>query len=166
MEKIAIIGSPGAGKTTLARTLHKELDIKVYHLDRLFWLPGWQRKDSDTRRDILQKVVQEKRWIIEGTDLRSSEPRLNAADTIIFLDTNPIICLWRVIKRHDKDHGHSRRDIPEGSTDKLNPFRMWRLLAFPLQDRKKLKQKLDNDESKEIIRLRSRKDLEGFLAQL
>ena len=33
MEKIAIIGSPGAGKTTFAINLRKILDIKVFHLD-------------------------------------------------------------------------------------------------------------------------------------
>ena len=171
MEKIAIIGSPGAGKTTLANILHQELKIKVYHLDRLFWLPGWERIDGPTRVDTIQDIVREKQWIIEGTYLRSSEPRLNAADTIIFLDTHPLKCLWRVIKRHYKDQRHFRRDIPERSTDKLSLFRMWRLLAFPLQDRKKLKQKLDNDESnnketKEIVRLRSQKDLESFLERL
>src|SRR5579859_1700169 len=141
MEKIAIIGSPGAGKTTLARTLHQELNIKVYHLDRLFWQPGWIRIDEPTRVDTLQEIVREKQWIIEGTYLRSSEPRLNAADTIIFLDTNPLKCFWRVIKRYYKEHEHSRRDIPLGCVDKLNLHRLLRLLVFRIQDRKKLKQK-------------------------
>lgn len=166
MNKIAIIGSPGAGKTTLAKTLHQELHIKVYHLDRLLWETGWQRIDGPTRIDTIQNIACEQQWIIEGTYLRSSEPRLHAADTIIFLDPHLLTCLWRVIKRHYKDRGHFRRDLPEGSTDKLNLFRMWRLLAFPLQDKKKLKQKLVKGETKEIIRIRSKKDLNDFLANL
>jgi adenylate kinase family enzyme len=166
MEKIAIIGSPGAGKTTLAKTLHQELHIKVYHLDRLLWLPDWQRIDGPTRVDTIQDIARERQWIIEGTYLRSSEPRLNAADTIIFLDTHPLKCLWRVIKRHNQESGYFRRDIPEGCVDRLSWFRLLKVLVFPVQERKKLKQNLRNYESEKIIRLRSQKDLERFLEHL
>ena len=120
MEKIVIIGSPGAGKTTLARELGPILKIKkVIHLDRLFWKREWKGKTGDIRIDILNRLVQEKRWIIEGTYLCSSGPRLEAADTIIFLDTPPLVCLQRLIKRHHEYHGCSRCDIPEECTDKL-----------------------------------------------
>ena len=84
MEKIAIIGSPGSGKTTLAKTLCKILNIKVYHLDRLFWKSGWQSIDGPTRINTMESLIHEKQWIIEGTYLRSSKPRLNDADTIFF----------------------------------------------------------------------------------
>jgi adenylate kinase family enzyme len=36
MEKIAIVGSPGAGKTTLAKELGPKLKINVFHMDRIF----------------------------------------------------------------------------------------------------------------------------------
>jgi adenylate kinase family enzyme len=84
MNKIVIIGSPAAGKSTLARNLGRILHINVVHLDRVFWEPGWKEKPKDTRIDILQEIVREKQWIIEGTYLGTSESRLNAADTIIF----------------------------------------------------------------------------------
>ena len=165
MERIVIIGSSGAGKTTLARKLGSRLKINVYHLDRLFWQRGWKGKTRDERIDILQKIVLEKQWIIEGTYLISSERRLEAADTIIFLDTPPLVCLWRIIKRHRKYRGRSRRDIPEGCTDKLTLPRMLRVLTFPFQDRRKLQQILRNYQSKQVIRLRSAKEVEDFLAQ-
>jgi adenylate kinase family enzyme len=56
MEKIVIIGSPGAGKSTLTRKLVRKLHIKAVHLDRKFWQPGWKEKPRDTRIDILQKA--------------------------------------------------------------------------------------------------------------
>ena len=43
-EKITIIGLPGAGKTTLAKKLERIYNIKVYHLDRIFWERGWKGK--------------------------------------------------------------------------------------------------------------------------
>src|SRR6266851_5121279 len=109
MEKIVIIGSPGAGKSTFARKLGSILTIKVVHLDRVFWRYDWQEKPRETRIDILQKLVQEKQWLIEGTYLGSSEPRLNKADTIIFLDIPFLLCLERIIKRHRKPRSEERR---------------------------------------------------------
>src|SRR2546423_926971 len=100
MEKIVIMGSSGAGKTTLAKDLAPILKIKkVYHLDRLFWQRGWKEKTGGTRIDILQGLVREKQWIIEGNYFSVTELHLNAADTIIFLDTPPLVCLQRIMKR-------------------------------------------------------------------
>ena len=166
MEKIVIIGSSGASKTTLARELGSILKIRVYHMDRFFWQRGWKEKTRDTRIDILQGLVREKRWIIEGTYLSSSEPRLEAADTIIFLDFSPLLCLYRIIKRHRVSHGRPRRDIPEGCTDKLTLHRMLKVLGFPLRGRRTLKQMLRSYKSKQITWLRSRKEVDDFLAQL
>src|SRR5205085_9716682 len=97
--------SPGAGKSTLARALEPILDIKVFHLDRFFWQLGWKKETGDTRIDVLQDFVREKQWIIEGSYLNSSEIHLGAADTIIFLDLSPLLCLQRVIKRHREYRG-------------------------------------------------------------
>ncbi|MEO6891074.1 MAG: hypothetical protein ABI456_16575 [Ktedonobacteraceae bacterium] len=166
MEKIVIIGSPGAGKSTLAKELASILKMRVFHLDRFFWQRGWKGKTRDTRIYLLECLVMEKQWIIEGTYLCSSEPRLNAADTIIFLDMHPLLCLWRVIKRHWVYLGRSRRDIPEGCIDKLTLFRILKVLAFPLRERRKLEKKLRNFPSKKIVRLQSAKEVENFLAQL
>ncbi|HYT45116.1 MAG TPA: AAA family ATPase [Methylomirabilota bacterium] len=167
MDKIVIIGSPGSGKSTLARDLGSILHINVVHLDRIFWQPGWKEKPRDTRIEILQELVREKNWIIEGTYLGSSEPRLNAADTIIFLDIDPAMCLQRIIKRHREYRGCSRRDIPEGCKDKPNLIRILKVLVFPFRGKRTLKQKLPYYESmsKEIIWLHSSKQVEDFLAQ-
>jgi adenylate kinase family enzyme len=163
MEKIVVIGSPGAGKTTFAKAWSCMLKIKIYHLDRFFWKPGWKPIDKESRIDIQQKLVQERQWIIEGTYINSSEPRLEAADTIIFLDSPPLVCIWQIIKRHHKNYGYSRRDIPEGCTDKLTLLRLLKVLAFPFQGRKILMQKLRNYDSKQVIRLCSKREVEDFL---
>ena len=69
------------------------------------------------------------------------------------------------MKRHREYHGRSRRDIPEGCTDKLTLHRMLKVLTFPFRGRRTLKQKLCNYKSKRIIWLRSRKEVKDFLAQ-
>jgi adenylate kinase family enzyme len=166
MEKIVILGSSGAGKTTLARELGPILKIKkVIHLDRLYWQRGWKGKTRDARIDILQSLVREKQWIIDGNYLSASELHLEAADIIIFLDIPPLVCLQRILKRHHKYYGRSRRDIPEGCIVNLTRFHMLKVLAFPLLGRRMIEEKLRNYNSKQIVRLRSGKEVKDFLAQ-
>ena len=166
MDKIAIIGSPGAGKSTLAQQLGESLDIETIHLDCYFWQPDWREKPRETRIEILKELVRKERWIIEGTYLGSSEPRLNAADTIIFLDIPLWLCLYRIIQRYNKYRGQSRPDLPEGCTDKLTLLYMLKVLAFPFRGRRTTKQKLRSYKAKQIFWLRSRKEIKDFLAQL
>jgi shikimate kinase len=185
MEKIVIIGSAGAGKTTLALKLGSKLHTKVVHLDRIFWerdwkgntKNNWRGKTMGTRIDILEKLVQEKQWIIEGSYIHSSEPRLLAADTIIFLETSPLVCLLRIIRRHhplscllNKITGHqnyhrcSRRDIPEGCADKLTMYRIFKVFAFPFQERRTLEEYLCKFSPQKVIRLHSSKDVQKLVA--
>ena len=51
MKKISVIGSPGAGKSTFSKGLSNDIGIKIYHLDRLFWKPGWVHI---TREELMQ----------------------------------------------------------------------------------------------------------------
>ena len=167
MDKIVIIGSPGAGKSTLARDLGFLLQINVVHLDRIFWKPGWKEKPRDARIEILQELVRERQWIIEGTYLGSSEPRLKAADTIIFLDISTQLCLKRLLKRY-MSGGRRHHDIPEGCYDKFSFFQILKVLAFPFKGKRTLKRKLlyYKSMSKHIIWLHSTKEVEAFLAHL
>ena len=75
VEKIVIIGSSGAGKSTFARALGSVLNIKALHLDRHLWQYDWKGRTEHARKKILENltVSRKKQWIIEGTYLRFSE---------------------------------------------------------------------------------------------
>jgi adenylate kinase family enzyme len=172
MKKIVIIGSPGAGKTTLAQMLGDILSIRVIYLDRLFWKRDWQAVSGDERIDILQELVPDTRWpdgkwIMEGTYLQSSGPRLEAADTIIFLDLHPFLCIGRVIQRHYGNHGKFRRDLPKECTDKLTFSRLLYILMFAFEERQKLTETLYSYITpKEIIHLYSPGQVKDFVEGL
>ncbi len=175
-ERIVIFGSPGAGKTTLAQKLGDILDIKVFHLDCYFWLPGWKEKPIKERIAIQQAFVQEKRWIIEGTYLNSSDIRLNAADTIIFLDISVWLCLWHSIKRRFEYRNKLRADLAEGCHEKLRLSYILKVLVFPLKGRqlffakiRNLRKRYANKPEKEAFhyfQLHSKEEVEGFLRVL
>ena len=48
MERIAIIGSGGSGKTTIARQLGQVLGAAVTHLDAVYFDAGWNPLPTST----------------------------------------------------------------------------------------------------------------------
>ena len=163
MEKIVVIGSAGAGKSTFAQKLGSILKINVIHLDRYFWQPQWKEKPRDTRIEIQQHLVQNERWIIEGTYLSSSDSRLNAADTIIFLDMPRLLCLWRVFRRRFEYARKARPDLAEGSPEQLSIPYILKVLVFPYRGRKTLLQKFRYFAPEKIVWLHSEKEVSDFL---
>src|SRR5699024_1821495 len=99
MKKIILIGSGGAGKSTLARQLGAALQIEVIHLDALFWKPNWTPVQREKQVEIQKELVNKEEWIIDGNYGGTIDIRLQAADTIIFLDIPRTICVYRAFKR-------------------------------------------------------------------
>jgi adenylate kinase family enzyme len=168
MKKVVIIGSSGAGKSTLARKIGELLNLEVFHLDRYFWQPGWREKPAELRRLILQRLIRNnQQWIIEGSYLDTSDIRLNAADTIIFLDMPALVCFGRVLNRYLKYHIELRPDLPEGCPEKLRLHYLIKILGFPLVKREGLYSWLSEfGLEKRVYALHSKREVEGFLRTL
>lgn len=65
MERAAIIGPGGAGKSTLARKLGEVTGLPVIHLDREHWPPGWvepPRDEWESRVQELAARAMDHRW--------------------------------------------------------------------------------------------------------
>ena len=167
MQRILIIGSGGAGKTTLARTLGGILDISVIHLDALFWKPGWIESTSAEWTEALRSVMGSARWIMDGNYGRTLAERLERCDTVIFLDIPRILCLWRVIKRWIRYHGRSRPDMAAGCSEKIDlEFVQW-IWSFPRRSRPAIMALLDEHRpTRNVLHLGSVKEVRRFLEEL
>ena len=107
MQRI-IIGPPGSGKSTFARKLHDLISLPLYHLDNIYWKSDGTTISREEFDDKLKKLLDEEKWIIDGDYSRTFEARIKAADTVIFLDYDPKICIEGIIERV----GKKRSDIP------------------------------------------------------
>lgn len=162
-----ILGSAGSGKSTLAIQLGAKLNIPVVHLDNLFWKPGWV---SETEEEMDRKVIEaasKDEWIIDGNYSRTIDFRMNLADTIIYIDFNRYLCLYRVIKRRIKYHGKVRPDLAEGCKEKIDKeFLLW-IWNYPKRSRMKTLDKISyhciNDDNKNAYVLISPKAVKKFL---
>ncbi len=165
-ERIVIIGSCGAGKSTLARTLGKQLNLPVIHLDAYYWQPRWQETDQDKWQKIQQELIKVNSWIIDGNYYNTIDIRLAAADTIIWLDFNRYLCLWRVIKRYLKYPDKVRPDMAAGCPERLNWEFFQYVWSFPKLHRPKILDKLaEYQASKQIIILRNPRQVLDLLQQ-
>jgi adenylate kinase family enzyme len=152
MQKVAIIGSCGAGKSTLAVNLGKKLNLPVIHLDAYYWQSGWQETDASQWLEIQQELIKGNSWIIDGNYGNTMGIRLAAADTVIWLDFNRYLCLWRVCKRYLKYPGKTRPDMGVNCPERLNRDFIQYVWNFPRVHRSKIIDKLANyQQNKQII---------------
>ena len=86
MQRVLVIGSPGAGKSILAAKLSAVTGLPLIHLDQQYWLPGWVEPDEAAWQVRLREIIAGDRWIIDGNYGGSMTLRLTRADTVIYLD--------------------------------------------------------------------------------
>lgn len=167
VNKIAIIGSGGAGKSTLAQALGNILHLPVIHLDALYWHPGWVPTGESDWDMQMEELVAREQWIIDGNYGRTIDIRLEAADTIIFLDYPTVIPLLRVIKRRLQYHGKTRPDMNEGCNEKLDmEFLKW-ITNYRRDKRPSILRKLESyRQAKQVLIFSSPKQLKQFIRGL
>jgi len=167
MRRVAVIGSAGAGKSTLSRELGALLGLPVIHLDRLFWRPGWVETPREEWVRVQTEAVRGERWVIDGNYGGTLELRLGVAGTIIFLDFPRLVCLWRVLKRRRQYAGRTRPDLGPGCPERIDwEFLRW-VWRFPLDERPGVLAKLAGlSPDKRVIRLASPAAVARFLDDL
>lgn len=94
-----VIGSPGAGKSTVTKKLHAVSGLPIIHLDDHYWLEQWKRPTEEFWLQKLRELVAQEKWIIDGNYFSCLDIRLHAADVVIFLDIPTSVCLMRVCIR-------------------------------------------------------------------
>ncbi|WP_433294389.1 topology modulation protein [Actinoplanes sp. CA-030573] len=110
MQRIAIMGAGGAGKTVLARQLGHLLGLPVTHLDALRYDAAWNVVAEETFTAAQRALAAGDAWVIDGNSLASLALRAARADTIIVLDPHPLVCLAGVLRRRLRYRGGQHAD--------------------------------------------------------
>lgn len=162
MQKIIVIGCPGAGKSTFARGLRDVTGLPLYYLDMIWHKPDGNnvsREDFDT---ALDEILVRDRWIIDGNYQRTLEKRLEVCDTVFLLDFPLEVCLAGAQSRI----GMKREDLPWLETQFDPEFRRW-IEEFPEKKLPEIYKMLEKYRaSREIIIFRSRQETEEYLSKL
>jgi adenylate kinase family enzyme len=171
MKRIMVVGvSAGVGKTTFAQRLGKLLHHNVYHLDALFWNPGWIEASLHEFTASQEEIVGRESWIIEGNYSNTFQLRMKNADTIIYLELPLRVCMFRVVKRWITYYGQKRPDLGGECTEKLD----WAFIKFIFTTyharKRKMRKRFETfkamDSRNRVIMLTSKKEVEKFLNQI
>jgi adenylate kinase family enzyme len=101
VQRVVILGPGASGKSTLAVRLGEITGLPVIELDQWFWRPGLAATPPAEWAARQRELARQETWIMDG-DLGPYdvlEVRLQAADTIIFLDFSRLRCAWRAVRR-------------------------------------------------------------------
>jgi adenylate kinase family enzyme len=173
VERVAVVGCIGAGKSTVARALGEILGIEVFHLDGLWWQPGEYKitgaasvaTHTMTEDEFLQleeRIAAREAWVIDS-GVANIEIRLARADTVVFLDLPRWICAWCVLKRHNRP----RPDYPEGVEEGIGW--LWLLLrwiwkTWPTERRPSVLSAIEEyREGAALVHLLTRREVRSFL---
>lgn len=172
MQRVLVMGvSSGSGKSTYARRLGVLTGLPVYHLDALFWKPGWVESTAEEFLARQCEIAQKDAWIIEGNytsvgyDLRTSR-----ADTLIYLEVGLARCVYRVFKRRITYRNKTRIDMGPNCPEKVD----WEFLRFILTTYRRRQQNIgaclqafdDLGDGRSALWLKGARRIEDHLTQL
>ena len=120
VRRVSIIGSGGAGKSTLAARVGARTGLPVVHLDARYWRAGWTPTPADEWRHAVGALIAAPAWVMDGNYGGTLDLRLAASDTVVFLDLPRVVCLWRIVRRALRWRGRSRPDMAPGCPETLS----------------------------------------------
>jgi adenylate kinase family enzyme len=100
MERVAVIGNAGGGKSTLARALATRRGLPYVEIDSLLWRDGWQPAPEGEYEAEHARLIAEPRWVTDGLGrLESLAARLSRASGIVLIDLPLWMHFWLAAER-------------------------------------------------------------------
>ena len=161
MQRVAVVGPGGAGKSTFARALGERTGLHVVHLDRHFWQPGWIESPRDEWRRRQSELFAGERWIADGNYGGTFDERFARADTVIIVARPRLACVVAAIGRSARHHGKSVQAT--GCPERFDlVFYRW-IWNYERDSRPRLDAALERHDHLDVVELRTRDAMERFL---
>lgn len=158
--RLSVVGISGCGKSVCARRLAACTGLPLYHMDTLFWGPGWTEKPESQWRPEEQALIAQNLWIIEGYIDSQSEERIRRSSLVLYLDFSGPVCALNGVRRWWRHREESRPEIP-GCPERFSLSFLWTMLCR--KERQEIEKTLSCVPESRVLRLTSPKDLDGFL---
>jgi len=166
MKKIAVFGKPGSGKSTLSLNLASATGVKLHALDSIVYKKNGEPVDPETYHEKHENILSLNSWIIDGLGpIGSFNKRLDAADTLIYIDLPYILSYWLVTKRFFKGFVIKPEGWPDGSSVLKGTLESYKVLKLcPRFWNDNFMNKLENiSTNKSLYVIRSIAELNSFV---
>ena len=98
-QRIVIVGSTSAGKTTLAKQLAEGFELPRVELDALYWGPNWTPRPREELRARVAEALKGDKWVVDGNYSMARDLIWPRAETLIWLKYSLPVILWRLTRR-------------------------------------------------------------------
>lgn len=161
MKKVIIIGCPGSGKSTFARSLSAKTGLPVYYLDMIYHKPDRTTVTREEFDEKLLEIISKDQWIIDGNYMRTMPVRVDNADTIFWLDYPEEVCLQGIEERF----GKPRPDMPWVEIEYDEEFIKF-IKEFNTESKPKILSLLNATQGKKIHIFKSRQEQDDFISNI
>jgi adenylate kinase family enzyme len=167
MRRVLVIGSGGAGKSTLAARIAERTGLPLINLDACYWRAGWVETPPDEWAATVARLTAGEAWVMDGNYGGTLDARLAACDTVVFLDLPRLVCLAGIARRWLRYRGRTRPDLPDGCPERLTwEFVSW-VWSYPRTRRPKILARLRAlAAEKRVVILRSRRAVRHWVEGL
>ncbi len=172
MERILVVGSTGAGKSTLARALGRRLGVPYHEMDALYFAgPGWAVNERLT--EDVGRITGEPRWIIDSLGYPDVRDLLwDRADTVVWLDYGRRVIMPRVLRRSLR-RSATRESLFGGNRERWRDWltrdhpAWWAWSRYPVR-RREIGERVDDPRFRplSVHRLRTPRETAAWLERL
>jgi adenylate kinase family enzyme len=171
VQRIAVIGTTGSGKTSLAARIAERFGITHVELDALHWDPVWT--PSPAFRERAAEALRRDAWVVDGNYSQVRDIVWSRADTVVWLDYSLILILWRLLRRTVR-RASRREELWNENRERLwdqiatrNSLFLWAVQTYPRRKRE-YPQLLARPEHAHlaVVRLRSPHQTRSWLEKL
>ena len=99
MTRVAVVGTTGSGKTTVARRLSKRLGLSHVELDALHWEADWTPAPREVLRRRVAEALTGDSWVVDGNYGAVRDLIWPRATTLVWLDYPLRVVMWQLFRR-------------------------------------------------------------------
>jgi adenylate kinase family enzyme len=130
--RVVVIGTSGAGKTTISEQIADRFGIPLVELDALNWRPGWEAlSQTDPARFLadVEAATSGPGWVVAGNYLMARHIVWARATHLVWLDYSKAVVMRRVLRR-SLARAWRRETIWGGNRE---GFRLWLDPGHPIR---------------------------------